>query len=98
MGAAIALRLMSVGHEINVWNRSPGKTAPLVAAGAKAYGTPRDLAAVSDMILTIVTDAPAIDATYDGTQGLLSADIKGKLFVEMSTVRPEIEEALARRV
>jgi 3-hydroxyisobutyrate dehydrogenase len=98
MGAAIALRLMGVGHEVNVWNRSPGKTAPLVAAGAKSYGTPRDLAAASDMILTIVTDAPAIDATYDGVHGLLSAEVKGKLFVEMSTVRPEIEEALARRV
>ena len=98
MGGAIALRLMGVGHEVNVWNRSPGKTAPLAEAGAKAYGTPRDLATASDMILTILTDAPAIDATYDDAQGLLSAEVKGKLFVEMSTVRPEIEEALARRV
>jgi len=98
MGGAIALRLMGVGHEVNVWNRSPEKTAPLAEAGAKAYGTPRDLATASDMILTILTDAPAIDATYDDAQGLLSAEVKGKLFVEMSTVRPEIEEALARRV
>jgi 3-hydroxyisobutyrate dehydrogenase len=98
MGGAIALRLISVGHEVNVWNRSPGKTAPLTSAGAKAYATPRDLAAASDIILTIVTDAPAIGATYDGAQGLLSAEVKGKLFVEMSTVRPEIEEALAARV
>ncbi|HEY0336145.1 MAG TPA: NAD(P)-dependent oxidoreductase [Burkholderiales bacterium] len=98
MGGAIALRLISVGHEVNVWNRSPAKTAPLTTAGAKAYATPRDLAAASDIILTIVTDAPAIGATYDGAQGLLSAEVKGKLFVEMSTVRPEIEEALAARV
>ena len=98
MGGAIALRLIGVGYEVNVWNRSPEKTAPLAEAGAKAYGTPRDLATASDMILTILTDAPAIDATYDDAQGLLSAEVKGKLFVEMSTVRPEIEEALARRV
>ena len=98
MGGAIALRLIGLGHEVNVWNRSAAKTAPLAAAGATAYGTPRDLAAASEIILTIVTDAAAIDATYDGAHGLLSADVTGKLFVEMSTVRPEIEEALARRV
>jgi 3-hydroxyisobutyrate dehydrogenase len=98
MGAAMALRLISVGHDVNVWNRSLEKTRPLAEAGAKVRSTPRAVAAASELIITILTDASAIEQTYGGSEGLLSADVKGKLFVEMSTVRPEIEEALAVKV
>lgn len=98
MGAAIAIRLMSVGHEVHVWNRSAEKTKPLAEAGAQVSATPRDLAAKSELIITIVTDAAAIDATYHAGQGLLAGAVRGKLFVEMSTVRPEVEERLAARV
>ena len=98
MGAAIALRLMSVGHEVSVWNRSLKKTGPLAEAGAKVQPTPAKLAAASELIITILTDAPAIDAIYGGDEGLLSGAVTGKLFVEMSTVRPEVEEALSGKV
>ena len=98
MGGAIALRLMSVGHEVTVWNRSQDKVKPLTDAGAKVAPTPAKLAAACDSIITILTDAAAIDATYVGKDGLLSDDVKGKLFVEMSTVRPEVEERLAAKV
>jgi 3-hydroxyisobutyrate dehydrogenase len=98
MGAAMAQRLMSVGHEVSVWNRSPGKTKPLVDAGAKLAATPRELARASELVITILTDSGAIDATYDGEHGLLAGDVKGKLFIEMSTVRPEVEEKLAEKI
>jgi 3-hydroxyisobutyrate dehydrogenase len=98
MGAAMAQRLMKVGHEVSVWNRSTEKTKPLVAAGAKLAATPRELALASELVITILTDSAAVDATYGGDEGLLSGDIKGKLFVEMSTVRPEVEEKLAQKV
>ena len=98
MGAAMAQRLMNVGHEVTVWNRSPEKTMPLAEAGAKVAGTPRELAAGSELVITILTDAAAIEATYGGDSGLLAGDVKGKLFVEMSTVRPEAEEKLAATV
>src|SRR5688500_10091189 len=98
MGAAMAQRLMSVGHEVAVWNRSQQKTKALVDAGATVAAAPRALAEASELVITILTDASAIDATYGGEQGLLSGDVKGKLFVEMSTVRPEVEEKLAQRV
>jgi len=98
MGAAIAQRLMNLGHEITVWNRTPAKTAPLAAAGAKVAATPSQLAASSEAIITILTDAAAIDAAYHGRDGLLSAGISGKLFVEMSTVRPETERKLAAKI
>jgi 3-hydroxyisobutyrate dehydrogenase len=98
MGAAMAQRLMSLGHEVSVWNRSKEKTKPLAEAGAKVAATPRDLAMDSELVISILTDASAIAATYNGEAGLLSGDVKGRLFVEMSTVRPEVEEKLAKEI
>lgn len=98
MGAAMALRLMDVGHEVSVWNRSQEKTKPLVEAGAKLATTPRALASGVELIITMLTDAVALHATFDGSDGLLAGDIAGKLFVEMSTVRPEAEEKLAAAI
>jgi 3-hydroxyisobutyrate dehydrogenase len=98
MGTAIAARLRERGHDVVVWNRTPEKTAAALAAGATAAATPRDLAARVASVITILTDAAAIDAVYGGPDGLLSADVHGKLFIEMSTVRPATERALAERV
>jgi len=97
MGAAIAERLLKHGHEVAVWNRTRAKAEALTTHGAKVVDTPAQLAAASDVVLSILTDAGAIAATYDATDGLLSGNVSGKLFVEMSTVRPETERALAVR-
>jgi 3-hydroxyisobutyrate dehydrogenase len=98
MGAAIAQRLMGLKHELTVWNRTPGKTQPLADAGAKIASTPAALVDGVEVIITILTDDQAIDALYNGQQGLLSGTARGKLFIEMSTVRPEVEVALAEKV
>jgi len=98
MGAAMALRLMEVGHALTVWNRSPEKAKPVTDAGAKLVSSPEDVAEHSDAIITMLTDADAIDHVYNGEHGLLAGDVKGKLFIEMSTVRPEVQTALAKVV
>src|SRR4051794_4935247 len=98
MGAAIAARLMEVGHTVSVWNRTPERAKPLVGAGAKLCATPEDLAERSDVIITILTDADAIDHVYNGEHGLLASDAHDKLFIEMSTVRPDVQIALANVV
>ena len=98
MGAAIATRLLGLGHEVSVWNRSAAKTRPLADAGARAADTPQRLARESEAVVTILTDDAAIEGVYGGKDGLLAADVAGKLFVEMSTVRPDTERALAARV
>jgi 3-hydroxyisobutyrate dehydrogenase len=98
MGAAIAQRLLEVGHEVAVWNRSAGKLQALRDAGASVAATPAELAKASDAVITILTDAAAIDAVYNGPAGLLAGDVRGKLFIEMSTVRPQAEVALAEKV
>ena len=98
MGAAIAQRLMEVGHTVTVWNRSADKLKPLVAPGAAVAATPAELASKSEIVITIVTDAAAIDAVYGGASGLLEGNVRGKLFIEMSTVRPQTQLALAAKV
>ena len=98
MGAAIATRLLGLGREVAVWNRTAAKTVPLAAAGAQVAATPEALAARAEAVITILTDAAAIDAAYRGPGGLLAGDVKGKLFIEMSTVRPETQRALAAAI
>lgn len=98
MGFAIAQRLLALGHRVSVWNRTREKAEPLAAEGASVAATPAELAEASEVVITIVTDAAAIEALYSGPGGLLSARVAGKTFIEMSTVRPDTERALAAKV
>jgi 3-hydroxyisobutyrate dehydrogenase len=98
MGSAIAARLLDVGHQVTVWNRTAAKTKPLADAGAKLAVSPTALAAACEAIITILTDSAAIDAVYNGPSGLLAGDVTGKLFIEMSTVPPSVEIELAPKV
>ena len=96
MGAAIAARLMEVGHEVSVWNRTPDKAKAV--SGATVATTPAQLAQRADAIITILTDATALDAVYNGAAGPSERRCAGKLFIEMSTVLPGTEIALAQAV
>jgi 3-hydroxyisobutyrate dehydrogenase len=98
MGAAIAERLIGQGHAVMVWNRTAARTEPLKALGAAVAATPAELVGAVETVVTILTDAAALDAVYGGPEGLLSGPVAGKLFIEMSTVRPGTEEALEGRV
>ncbi|MFN3659149.1 MAG: NAD(P)-dependent oxidoreductase [Pseudolabrys sp.] len=95
MGAAVAARLMEVGHEVMVWNRTPEKTRPLADAGAKVAKTPAELASACEAVITMLTDKASIDAVYKGQDGLLAGEAKGKLFIDMSTLPPKVLTALA---
>ncbi|MGH6684251.1 MAG: NAD(P)-binding domain-containing protein, partial [Pseudolabrys sp.] len=94
MGAAVSARLMEVGHQVTVWNRTADKTKPLADLGAKIAASPADVAKGCEAVITLLTDGAAIEAVYNGTDGLLSGDVKGKLFIEMSTVAPKVETEL----
>ena len=98
MGAAMAGRLLGLGHDVTIWNRTREKTRDLAAAGARVAETPANLVRDAEMVLSIVTDANAIDALYRGPNGYLSVPLAGKLLVEMSTVRPETTIALDAEV
>jgi 3-hydroxyisobutyrate dehydrogenase len=98
MGSNIGARLMEAGHKLTVWNRSAAKVKPLADAGASVAKTPAELSGAVEIVITILTNADAIDAVYDGPHGLLGSDVKGKLFIEMSTVPPEAQVARAAKV
>jgi 3-hydroxyisobutyrate dehydrogenase len=98
MGANMGLRLMETGHTLTVWNRSADKVKPLAEAGASVAKSPAELVGAVEAVITIITNAAAIDEVYHGPNGLLSGDVKGKLFIEMSTVPPEAQIALAEKV
>jgi 3-hydroxyisobutyrate dehydrogenase len=98
MGGAIAERLLDQGHTVTVWNRTPAKADKLVARGAKLASTPAQAVAPSDVVLSVLTDAKAIEQTYAGAGGVLSGNIQGKLFIDMSTVRPLTQIELAARL
>jgi 3-hydroxyisobutyrate dehydrogenase len=98
MGSAIARRLLSLGHEVTVWNRTQERAQPLLKEGAKWAATPAAVAAASEAVITILTDTKALDDVYFAADGLLSQGAQGKLFVEMSTVPPAKQQDMGPRV
>ena len=91
MGGAMAARLAETGAEVQVWNRTRARAE---ASGLPVAETPRALAEWSGTVVTTLFDMPALQAVFEGADGLL-AGAQGKLFIEMSTIRPGDKEALA---
>jgi 3-hydroxyisobutyrate dehydrogenase len=89
MGSAIAQRLISVGHEIGVWNRNSAKTEPLVDAGAKPFASPAELVEACEVTIVMLLNDAATESVYRGPNRILKAKLAGKLVIDMSTVRPD---------
>src|SRR5438034_2033325 len=94
MGAGIVPRLMAAGHAVTGWNRSKQKAEPLMAAGMRLAPTPRAVAAASDVVFSIVTDAAAVRAVALG-DGIIAALKKGGIYVDMSTIAPDASRAIS---
>src|SRR5687768_12728547 len=92
MGAAVAGRLASLGHEVMVWNRNPDKAK---STGLRVAQTPQELASACETVISFLTDSGAVEAVY---RQMLEADVKGKLFIEMSTGRPQFSRKTASLV
>jgi 3-hydroxyisobutyrate dehydrogenase len=101
MGSSIAQRLMTVGHGVGVWNRDTAKTKPLTEAGAKLAASPAELVQGHDAVIVMLLNDAATEAVYRGPNGILKAELVGKLVIDMSTVRPDtmisIGTAVARQ-
>jgi 3-hydroxyisobutyrate dehydrogenase len=89
MGSSIAQRLMSLGHEVGVWNRNSDRTKPLTDAGAKLFASPADLVEGCDVLIVMLLNDAAIEAVYRGPNGVLKSKLADKLVIDMSTVRPD---------
>jgi 3-hydroxyisobutyrate dehydrogenase len=98
MGSAIAQRLTSVGHEVSVWNRDQAKTKPLVDAGANLSSTPAALVDSCEVVVVMLLNDAASGAVYRGPNGILKAELAGKLVIDMSTLRPDTMQAIGTTV
>ena len=95
MGGAIAARLADKGHAPIVWNRTRARAEE---TGFRVADTPRALVEAVDVVITMLFDEVALESVFHGPDGLLSADLTGKLVIEMSTLRPGTQVALAAAV
>jgi 3-hydroxyisobutyrate dehydrogenase-like beta-hydroxyacid dehydrogenase len=95
MGQLIVPRLMNAGHEVTGWNRSRDKAEPLIKTGMRWADTPRDVAAQSELVFSIVTDAKAVKAVALGPDGIVSGLRKGGIYIDMSTIEPDESRAVA---
>ncbi|MDQ3856827.1 MAG: NAD(P)-dependent oxidoreductase [Actinomycetota bacterium] len=98
MGGRIAARLLASGHELAVWNRTPGRADRLVARGARAAGTPADAVRSAETVITMVADADALAAVTEGESGIFAGARGGVTMIEMSTVGPAAISRLAARL
>src|SRR5260370_18693797 len=98
MGFPMTQRLVAAAHDVTVWNRSSGKAAALVEAGAKLASLPREVAANDSIIFMCLTDAAAVEDVVFGTDGLATADGAGKLVVDFSSIHPDAARSIAARL
>ncbi len=81
-------------HPLAVWNRTPDRAGPLAEAGATLADSPAALAAASDVVITMLSDAAAVRAILAGPGGVLAAIRPGGTVVDMSTIGPEAAREL----
>jgi 3-hydroxyisobutyrate dehydrogenase-like beta-hydroxyacid dehydrogenase len=98
MGAGIVRRLLDAGRPVTGWNRTKARAEPLLAAGMAWAGTPHEVASASDVVCSMLTDAPAVESVVFGDDGILSGLKPSSIYVDMSTISPEASRALAAAV
>ncbi|HUH40182.1 MAG TPA: NAD(P)-dependent oxidoreductase [Castellaniella sp.] len=97
MGTPMVRRLLAAGHEVLVWNRSPGRAAVLQAEGATVCQTPQALGQQCALVLMCLYDAAAVEAVVFGPQGLAQADAV-KVLVDHSSIPPDETRRYAARL
>jgi 3-hydroxyisobutyrate dehydrogenase len=95
MGAAIAHRLRDQSFEVVGWDQSVDTNQTLAQSGLRIADNSRAVAAVSDIVISIITEDHGVRQIFTGSQGFLAGDVKGKLFIEMSTLQPMTGRELA---
>jgi len=95
MGQAIIPRLISAGHHVTGWNRTRQKAEPLFRIGMTWADTPREVAASSDLVFSIVTDADAVRTLTLGKGGVIEGLRRDSVYLDMSTIDPEASRSIA---
>src|SRR5947209_3863780 len=98
MGLPMGRRLVKAGYDVTVWNRSPGKSAGLVEAGANLAANPGDVAHSASILFMCLTDAEAVEQVVFGPDGIATVPGGGKLIVDFSSIHPAAARSTAARL
>ena len=98
MGGPMAKRLLEAGHTVTVHNRTRSREEPLAEAGAKRAATPQEAATGADVVITIVSDTPDVEAVVLGENGALHAMDAGSILIDMSTISPAVTRDIAAKL
>src|SRR5271155_19643 len=94
MGRPMATKLASAGHDVTVWNRTPGKTVD----GARTASTPRAASEGAEIVWICVSDTAAVEQTLFGADGVEPSLKKGMVVIDSSTISPTASRKFAERV
>ncbi len=95
MGKPMARNLLKAGYSLTVSNRSHGPVDELIADGAQAGATPRDVAARSEVVITMLPDSPDVESVALGDDGIIGGTRDGALWIDMSTIAPATTKRVA---
>jgi 3-hydroxyisobutyrate dehydrogenase-like beta-hydroxyacid dehydrogenase len=98
MGGQMVNRLLGKGHTVTGYNRTRSKAQWLIERGMTWADSPRSIAAAADVTFAMVTNSAALGTIAEGPDGILAGLNKGKIFVDMSTVSPDVSRSLAAKV
>jgi len=98
MGGAMAANAARAGFDVSAWNRTPGRAADLEELGVAVRDSAAAVAAGSDIVITIVSDTPDVEAVLFGPGGVAEGAAAGTLVVDMSTISPSATRAFAERL
>ena len=98
MGKPMAGHILRKGYDLTVYNRTASKAASLVESGAKEAASPAAVASQTDIIITIVSDTPDVEAVVAGASGIIQGIRPGSLVVDMSTIAPAMEKILDQQL
>jgi len=95
MGKPMCANLLKAGYPLTVWNRSRPGIDAVVAEGATAGASPAEVAANSDVIITMVTDSPDVQAVVLGADGVIEGARPGSVVIDMTTMSPSVTREIA---
>jgi 3-hydroxyisobutyrate dehydrogenase len=88
MGLAMAANARRAGFDVSAWNRTPGRAGDLEELGVKILDSPAAVAAASDIVITMVSDTPDVEAVLFGEDGVASGARADTLIIDCSTIAP----------
>lgn len=94
MGKAIVPRLIAGGHSVTGWNRTKEKAEPLLNSGMRWAETPKQMAAGSEVVFSIVTDSEAVRSLALGENGIIHGLSEDGVYLDMSTIDPQVSREI----